>query len=308
MENVKVGLPDSSDLLKDPEALRKRADIDGFLFFRNLLPRDAVMQLRMQFLEICKRYNYVLPGTDLSEGRVNPPAVERLFESGDPIRGIGAGKEAYADAQRLEAFHSMPHAPQLTGVFEVLFDAEVFPHPRNIARIMLPREEQTPTPAHQDFIHIQGTEEVWTAWMPVGDCPRELGGLSILPGSHKDGTLPVKAAEGAGGLEVYLCGTDYVWYEHDYAAGDVLTFHSHTVHKALPNMRRDTIRFSCDFRYQPAHLEIEKKSLRPHYDILSWEEIYKDWKEDTFKFYWKSKDLKMGRWDEAIRWQKEDIC
>ena len=61
-------------------------------------------------------------------------------------------------------------------------------------------------PPHQDFIHIQGSPNVWTAWLPLGDCAHDLGGLSLLVGSHKLG---------------------------------VLFFHSHTVHQRLPNLSGD---------------------------------------------------------------------
>jgi ectoine hydroxylase-related dioxygenase (phytanoyl-CoA dioxygenase family) len=34
-------------------------------------------------------------------------------------------------------------------------------------------------------------------------------------------------------------------------AGDVLLFDGRTIHAACPNLTRDTIRFSADFRYAP---------------------------------------------------------
>ena len=37
------------------------------------------------------------------------------------------------------------------------------------------------TPPHQDPWYIGGTQEVWTAWVPVGDCPDEFGGIAVLP-------------------------------------------------------------------------------------------------------------------------------
>ena len=70
---------------------------------------------------------------------------------------------------------------------------------RNIARVIFPRNTKYTTPAHQDYIHIQGTEETWTAWFPLGDCSKELGSLAILPRSHVFGILPTHTAYGAGG-------------------------------------------------------------------------------------------------------------
>lgn len=120
--------------------------------------------------------------------------------------------------------------------------------------------------------------------------------------------MPVKEAKGAGGLEVYLCGKDYQWIEHDYQAGDVLIFTSMMVHKALSNNMPERIRLSCDFRYQPASEEIEPRSLLPHYDILPWKEIYRQWKDKDKQYYWKNLDLLYSMWDETLKEQKEDIC
>ena len=30
----------------------------------------------------------------------------------------------------------------------------------------------------------------------------------------------------------------------------------------------------------------------PHKNRLSWEEVYRDWKSDEYKYYWKDLDLK----------------
>jgi hypothetical protein len=142
----------------------------------------------------------------------------------------------------------------------------------------------------------------------VGDCPRELGNLSVIRGSHKDGLLSPKAAEGAGGLEVYLCKDEYEWVEDDFEAGDVLTFTSETVHKSLPPQWKDRIRMSCDYRYQPAHEDIEENSLKVHCGVLEWDEVYEGWENEDLKYYWRKHDLKFSPWNEDIRWQKDKIC
>jgi hypothetical protein len=308
MNHIITGLPDATGLLDHPAALRLEAEREGFLFFPALIPPGEVLSLRHSMLEELDRHHYLLKGTGLMEGIGDVKTIQAAWDKGEIKRGVGASLEAYADIQKLEAFHALAHHPALLTLFGKLFGEEVFPHPRNIARLMLPREQQTPTPPHQDYIHIQGTQQVWTAWIPVGDCPRTLGGLSVLRASHKQGIMPVKKAEGAGGLEVYLCGEDYQWIEHDYQAGDVLIFHSLTVHKALPNHQEDRIRLSCDFRYQPASMEIEAKSLKTHYDVLPWEAVYRDWNDVSLCYYWKKKELRFAGWDESIRDHQDDIC
>jgi ectoine hydroxylase-related dioxygenase (phytanoyl-CoA dioxygenase family) len=297
---------DSMSLLDDAAALRARADEDGLLFFRGLLPRDLVLELRAQFLQILANRGW-LKGNP-TDALADKEAIEREDPAAMIAQGVGFHNEAYAEVQKLELFHALAHHPNLIRVYETLFQTAVLPHPRHIARLMLPASFNSPTPPHQDFIHIQGTKNVWTAWVPIGDCPRTMGGLTAIKGGHKEGLLPVAAAQGAGGLESHLCAKGYVWLEEDFLAGDLLTFSSLTVHKALKPQDTDHVRLSCDFRYQPANEDIEQASLLPHGQVTTWEEIYKDWKSTRYQYYWKNKQLKMSEWDESIRWQKEKIC
>lgn len=307
MSNAR-GFIDSKNLLNDPVALRARASEEGYLFIKGLLPRDLILELRRQILEICKEKGLLADGEDIQQGICDAESVTGYYDKGGIQRGVGLTLEHYREVQKLELFHSIPHHPNVIGLYRMLLGDSVLPHPRNIARIMLPDPRLAPTPPHQDFIHIQGTEKVWTCWMPLGDVPRSLGGLSTLRGSHKDGLLPVKEAEGAGGLEAWLCNNEHEWLEDDYEAGDVITFPSYTVHKALPNQEGSRIRLSCDYRFQASSENIEAKSLLPHYAVASWDEIYEGWQNEQIKYYWEKEKLTFSEWDESIRWQKVDIC
>lgn len=308
MDTITQGFPDSTQLLDDPEALRARAEADGFLFFRGLLPRETVLGLRRDFLRILDKYGWLDKTHDLMEGVANVDAIAQVPKEEVTFAGTGVPPSAYKDVQRLESFHRLPHHPEMLRVYAALFGAKPLPHPRHIARLMMPSPHNAPTPPHQDYIHIQGTRNVWTAWLPVGDCPRELGNLSVIRGSHRDGLLAPKLAEGAGNLEVWLCKEGYEWVQGDFEAGDVLTFPSLTVHKSIPSQRPDRVRLSCDFRFQPVSEPIEAKSLLTHGEVLPWEEVYRGWESDDLKYYWKQHDLQMAPWDDEIRWQKENIC
>ena len=172
---------------------------------------------------------------------------------------------------------------------------------------MLPSEALKVTPPHQDYLHIQGSADTWTCWAPMGDVPRSLGGLSILEGSKNAGLLGVTAAEGAGGLETILCNLGYEWAEGDYEAGDMIVFHSLTVHKALPNRHPGRVRLSLDLRYQPANQPIENASLLPH-GPFEWAELYEGWTREDIMYYWKREAFDFLPFDESIRWQKDKIC
>jgi len=298
---------DSSPLLGHQQALKRRAKQDGFLFFRGLLEREEILELRRSILSVLLKHELLSKSEALLEGVADCAAVNRIPAEEIHANGVGVGFDIYEEVQKLEGFHALAQHPALINLYETLFAKEVFPHPRNIARLMLPHPDKKPTPSHQDFLHIQGSTTTWSAWIPLGDVPRELGGLAVLRGSHEEGLLGVTHNPGAGGLESILCGMDYEWLSTDYQMGDVLTFHSHTVHKSLPSQSRDNVRLSCDFRYQPADEPIEPASLLPH-GPFEWRDLYRGWDRDDLQFYWKEQTFDLTEFDESIRWQKEKIC
>jgi len=75
----------------------------------------------------------------------------------------------------------------------------------------------------------------------------------------------------------------------------MVMFHSLTIHRAFSNVTPDTLRLSCDFRYQPLREKsVVWNSLRPHMQLHSWEEIYKTWQHDAHQYYWMQYELLVG--------------
>ena len=204
----------SNELLDQPEKLREQAQQDGYLFFRGLIDTDSIYSLRQDFLEICHRHGWAQGGEALMDGiRTGGPFME--------------GDDGYVpvldEFQSMESFHAFAHHPAILDMCDKLFGEKTLVHPRNIGRIMFPENTKYTTPAHQDYIHIRGTEETYTAWIPLGPCLTELGGLSILSGSHRSGIYPVKPAFGAGGLGIDtepLEADGLYWVAGDYKIGD----------------------------------------------------------------------------------------
>jgi len=286
---------DATPLLADPLALRQRMDTDSFLFFRGLVPRETILDLRRQILLICQRNGWLSNDAPLMDAIISPAAHQM-----EPWGGVGVTREAYGEIYKLEDFHRLAHHAAILGALETLMGEAVLPHSRHIARMMFPTAANAPTPPHQDYIHIQGTQAVYTCWMPAGDCSQALGGLSLLRGSHKVGILPVRASEGAGGRAVILDGIEQEWITGDFAAGDTLIFHSLTIHKSLPNQFPDRLRLSIDYRYQPVAQPIEERSLLPHGDVIPWEEVYAGWPTDELKYYWRKYNLTFQEFDRSL--------
>ncbi|MCC6416321.1 MAG: phytanoyl-CoA dioxygenase family protein [Opitutaceae bacterium] len=298
---------DSTPLISDPAALRARAAEDGYLFFKARVPTDELFALRRDLLGVVDKYGWRQPGQDELGGAIDREAINQCTDRAAFRDDIGVSTAAYHDAQKLERLHRLPHHPRLLEIYRVLFGRDVLVHPRHICRMITPHQFMTPTPLHQDFPLIQGTGNTWTCWFPIGACPRALGSLTALQGSHKRGYLPIQQAAGAGGITVPLCSYDNHWVQGDFEAGDVLTFPSYTLHKALRNELKDQIRLSLDVRYQPVDEPVEAKSLLPHCD-LAWEEIYAGWKNDDLKYYWRKLPLQMSDWDDSYLKPARRIC
>ena len=110
---------------------------------------------------------------------------------------------------RLEDYHALKHHPVLIDLLERMLGGAILPHPRVLMRNIFPEREEYTTKAHQDFPNVQGTTEVYTAWMPLIDCPMDVGPLQIAAGSHTAGVYDFDIAGGAGGIEITdpLAGT-----------------------------------------------------------------------------------------------------
>lgn len=282
MKNV-ASFQDATPLLEHPEKLRAFAETEGYLFFKNLLPEHDVLNLRNHMLKIAQKYGWLAPHTPLPLG-LAAPDVPQFKENAPEWHNF------YCDVQKTPTFHKMALHPRLIRPLEILFNEPVLPHSRNILRVLFPNSARYSTPPHQDNYYIGGSENTWTAWFALGDCPTELGGLACAPGTHKRGQLETQKAEGAGGRGVNLDENTH-WVAAPMVCGDVLFLHSLTVHQGRDNQSK-RLRLSCDYRYQPRSHPIREDSLHPHLHCLTWEEIYADWPEDDpVKYYWKNWDL-----------------
>lgn len=248
-------LPDSSPLLADPPALRARFFSDGCLLLRGLLPEAPVISARNAMLHLARQAGWVDPASGDAAARANDRPVPDHLSEYLPV---------YRRMIRLPEFERSAEIPALVAVMGLLFQGPVHIHRRRIARIIFPRAERDTTQPHQDWHYIRGTPETITAWIPTGDVPRNLGGLAVVPGSHRDGYLehiPTTGAGGAGLPPERITGT---WHGADYCLGDVLLMHSLTIHGGLPNRSPDRLRISFDHRYQPVGSDIDDGSLHRH--------------------------------------------
>jgi hypothetical protein len=269
MTNAGGELRESTSLLDRPVALAARFHEDGYLFFRRLFDPASVREVRADIACALQPLGWLAPGTDPDE------AVP-----GDLIRREADANwwDGYAAIQRQESFHRLAHHPAALHPVRALAGDDVLVHPRKIARVTYPGSG-FPTPPHQDFPLIQGGADVFTLWLPFGDCSAEMGGLRVLEGSHREGLRPtVLGVHGVGGVGVDVAEDDPRWRTAEYECGDAVLFLSFTVHWAPAN-ESDRVRLSGDYRYQSVREPVVAGSLGPHgYPAIpGWDDLAAGW-------------------------------
>lgn len=278
---------DSSDLISDGPALAARMQRDGYLFLPGLLPRGDVAEVQRQIGEIARDAGWLRRDTPVQD------AVAEL--SGFCVDPDPTYLTTLRRINRLEDYHALKHHKALIDLLERMLGGPILAHPRVLMRNIFPARDEFTTKAHQDFPNVQGSTEVYTAWMPLIDCSMDVGPLQIAVGSHTSGVYDFGIAGGAGGIEIKdpLEGT---WASSAFAAGDVLLFHSMVVHKGVPN-HSNKLRMSMDVRYQLVSEPFNIDNANPDGQPLSWDEVYRDWQSGALKYYWQRLPLTLKPFD-----------
>jgi phytanoyl-CoA hydroxylase len=129
-------------------------------------------------------------------------------------------------------------------------------HSCNI-RMDLPDREEFIFHWHQDLTYLLGSMNAVTFWIPLTDVNRERGTIEIIPGSHKEGILPIRYT-GDGKPEktrrmspkdIYLQDipnhtTEYV----NAKPGDLVVFSQLLLHRSTLNPS-NRIRWAVQLRY-----------------------------------------------------------
>lgn len=210
---------------RDPVRLRERALREGYVLLPRLLPRATVMALRRRAIATCREIGLLDRRNRWHGGRF----------------GDGSDTGAYTDARWLRLqqilfglpeFTALQDHPALRAVVAHILEAAPVSGRGSVCRLAPPSLIQAPTGIHRDYQYLPGSTRLWTAWLPLGDCPRELGPLAVSPRSAQRDS-----------------GTDPPWACAAMRAGDVLLINALTLHRACPNFTRDRVRLSLDSRY-----------------------------------------------------------
>lgn len=274
-----ISRPDEADSL-----LRARFAAYGYLFFREFVSGLDCDELLREIISV------TAPHVELDENAGRPRlAGEPFFETDT------TWDEVYPRVQSLERFHDFFHTPEMSAIQQRLLDAEPFVYPMKMARISTPRKIGYETPPHQDAHSHQAGPAMAGLWVALHDVPAELGRLKVLARSHLRGVRPVFQAEGVGGIQCEIYPDETEWHVSDYRRGDLLIFHSCTVHKAEPNRAEEAVRVSVDTRFCDYGAPVFRTNIEPHHGWriagLDWESIYRGWASDRLQYYWRDYPL-----------------
>lgn len=222
------------------EALREAWERDGYWFFRSVIDRDAVGQMRAVYIEVLAELGLIEQGDEQAvwTGR-NLDAV-----SGDymmPLRAIAerAPWQAFLQQRAVVEF------------FQALLDEPAVWLPMMEMRAVPPGKPALEEVfVHQDGFYYNGALPILGVWFPLIDIPRDMGGLCILEGLHRGPFLHDTTCPPNYDIDWGKLPTD-VWRSSEFGIGDVILFDQATPHCGLPNRSRQ-FRLSFDTRMVPA--------------------------------------------------------
>ncbi len=271
-EPHRLGYLVPSDPQSPLEELREQYAAQGYLWLKGILDRDAVLAFRGRYFETMQPTGTVAPGTDPIDGIASGIAGDRsLYE------------KLLMEFVRTAAYEAFCLDPRIWQFYDRFLGGPTYLHKRKIVRSSHPGSPWT-TPAHYDLIYLRGgTASVCTSWIPIGDCPVEMGGLVYLEGSDRLGRqmeaeFAIKNAElspeerinaynknmsegGWVGKDLPAMADQFNtrWLIADYEAGDMVVHSAYMIHAATVNINPSVIRLSTDIRYQRVRDEIDAR-------------------------------------------------
>ncbi len=235
----------------DKAELWSRIRRDGYLYLTDHLAPDLVNSFREYYFEKLTPTGLIEPGTDARVG---------VGAKGDIDRGM-TRDILFGDIVPGREYEALTGHPDIRGWFSWFLEDDVHLHKRKIIRHIRPGEAGigTATQAHYDLVYLrEGSDRVLSMWIPLGDIPVEMGGLTYLEGSHhwalageRDKGIHPPARSMTADLPGLADEHDARWLLADYKAGDVMIHSAYTVHASTDNVdHADRIRLSTDIRYQ----------------------------------------------------------
>lgn len=262
------------------DSLQARLQNWGYLYFQDYVPAE---QCRLLLQDLVMPLS---PHVALEAASGLPVLTGQPFVETDAL-----WDEIYPKVQALESFHAFFHDPKILELMTRVAGAKPFVYPMKMVRISTPGRLGYETPPHQDARSHAAGPTMCGIWIALHDVNAESGRLQLLPRSHTQGVRKVVPSQGVGNVQCEIFPEETEWHVSDVKQGDVIIFHSATVHSAQPNRSERVVRMSIDSRFCDYGAPVCSINLEPHHGWripgLNWEHVYRHWRDTALQYYWK---------------------
>jgi len=227
-------LKETNYALGDRTRLLSILEDQGYWFFKGVLDAKALKTVQQHFMAELRSRDLVEHGSK-----------DAIWNQTTPIvMDDGVTNSRYPRMRHAEVWETFVEHPEIAHFFSALAgETPEWLSASDYYRIVPPRQDVKEDPfalRHQDGLGLPGLDFV-TCWIPLADVDCDVGGLAIVPGSHK------------GGIDRERWFTpEYMspdrWARAHYEVSDVLIFPSDMLHSGLRNHSVDKFRMSLDIR------------------------------------------------------------
>ncbi|MDX2006270.1 MAG: phytanoyl-CoA dioxygenase family protein [Meiothermus sp.] len=270
LESRQIGALEANSPHEGRESLQRTYLRQGYLWLQNFLPREEVLAFRKHFFQAFQE-----------SGLVRGDALVGLY-SGHEDQGLAS--KALMEQVRSAMYEAFCLHPRLVAFLDDFLGGPSYLHKRKLIRYTKPGDPSA-TGAHYDLVYLRGgTDKLVTVWIPIGDCPVEMGGLIYLEGSDAKGremeadfsrkNADLSPSERISAYNKNMTASGWIskdlpalaekfgsrWLAADYSAGDVVLHSPYMIHAATMNQdRQGRLRLSTDIRYQNVRHEIDAR-------------------------------------------------
>ncbi len=254
----RLGPLEPSDPTWPVSRLREQYQAQGYLWLKNVLGRQEVLNFREWYFEQFAATDLLAPGSKPIDGIYSGLAIN----DAELIHRIMVG------IVRQPEYSAFCQAAPIVRFYEAFLSGAVHLYQRKLIRYTKPGDPNC-TGGHYDMVYLrQGSDAFCSSWIPIGDTSIEMGGLTYLENSHRLG-FQLESQVSDPGLAGDWLSKDLPalaeransrWLVANYEAGDMVIHSPYIVHASTVNYSPENrMRLSTDIRYQLANAKIDTR-------------------------------------------------